>query len=90
MALICSDYRPHRGDLEYLMPLRLWVVTVQRLLATDTEHGLEYDDLVDLFHWYQHPRLAVVPGLSARPTPTGLTAAALPLMCGRIARRGSR
>ena len=90
MPLVLGDHRPNRGDLEHVMPLRLWVVAVQRLLATDAERGLKHDDLVDLCHWYHHPRLAAVPGLSTRPAPTGLTAAALPLTCGRIARRGPR
>jgi hypothetical protein len=90
MPLVLSDHGTNRGDLKHVMPLRLWVVAVQRLLATDAERGFQHDDLVDLCHWYQRPRLAAVPGLSTRPTPTGLTAAALPLTCGRIARRGPR
>jgi hypothetical protein len=87
MHVVLRDHRSYRRDLKHLMPLRLRVVTVSRLMATGAGRGLEHDDLVDLCHRQQHPGLATVPGLSTRPTPTGRTATALPLAGGRITRR---
>jgi hypothetical protein len=90
MHVVLRHYRAYEGYLEHLMPLRLRVITVQRLLATGARRGLERDDLVDLCHRHQRPGLATVPGLPTRPTPTGETATALTLAGGRITRRRPR
>ena len=82
MQLVCGDHRTSRGNLPHLMPLRLRVVAVQRLMATGAGHRLERYHLVDLGHRCQRPRLSGVPWLPTWPTPTGLTTAALPPALG--------
>ena len=84
MHVVRSDHWTNRGDLEHVMPLRLRVVTVQRLLALRTARGMQHDDFIDFFYREQLSRLAGVPGLAPRTTSTGLTATARPLACRSI------
>ena len=50
MPLVLGDHGTNRGELAHLMPLRLWVVAIQRLLAIGAERGFQHDDLVNLCH----------------------------------------
>jgi len=47
MHVVLRHYRAYGGYLEHLMPLRLRVITVQRLLASGAPRGLERVGLVD-------------------------------------------
>ncbi len=79
MQLVFRDLWADRGNLDHLVPLRLRVVTSERLIATGARRGLQRDDRIDLFHGHQRPCLATMPGLSSWTTPTGRPPTPLPL-----------
>jgi hypothetical protein len=85
VQLILGHHRLHGRDLGHLLPLGPRIVPLQGMLAAPTALGLDEDDDVDLLDRHKAPRMALVSGLPARPTPGGLAPRPLGQRLRRIA-----
>jgi hypothetical protein len=72
VQLLLGDHRRHGQGFAYLMPLGLWILPLQGLLAAWTVLGLDRDDYIYLLDRPQAPRMSLVSTLPVRPTPGGL------------------
>ena len=87
VQLVLRDDRFDRWDLRHLMPLGLGILALQRVLAAAAPLGLDRDHDIDLLNRHQRPCLALVAGLPAGPTATGVATGPFRGGLRRIARR---
>lgn len=90
MPLLLCHHRLHGWNLRHVMPRGLRIRSRPRGLTAGTTLRLDRDDDIDLLNRPPRPCWPLVPGLPARPPPTGLAAGPLAHSRERLARRRPR
>ena len=71
VQLILDDGGPQRRDDDFLVALRMGIVSPQRVPASVADTRLDRDPFVHLLDGYPRAAVPFVPGLSARRAPRG-------------------
>ena len=71
VQLILDDLGPQRREDDFLVALRMRIVSRQRVPASVAIAGLDRDPFVHLLDRYPRAAVSFVPGLSARRAPRG-------------------